>query len=163
MQAIQAQNARIVDFYPYRLSVHEIPGSPLRIGVSIRRINGGDLVEGDEDAIESIFHDVGKWEAFVNGTSGILAELGLGQPATTVSIIEYSADRFVFDEEGGSHGADLRRYFMRMGLEERHKREALSALWPTSDEIAPQLDNVKKWRSLTQTFKLLRSMIPATD
>jgi hypothetical protein len=163
MQAIQAQNDKIVDFYPYKLSVYEIPGHPLRIAVAIRRLTGGDFVEGDKDAIESIFHDIGKWEAFVNSASGILAELGLGQPVATTSIIEYSADKFVFDEEGGSHGADLRRYHMRMSTNERHMREATSTPWPTSGEIAPQLENVKKWRSLTQTVKLLRGIMPATD
>jgi hypothetical protein len=163
MQAIQTQNEKIVDFYPYKLSVYEIPGNSLRIAVSIRRLNGGEFVQSDKDAIESIFRDIGKWEAFVNTASGVLAELGIGQPAATTRIIEYSGDKFVFDEEGGSHGADLRRYYMRMSANERHMREAMSTPGPTSGEIAPQLENVKKWRSVTQTVKLLRSLIPATD
>ncbi len=165
MQAIQTENERLVDSYPFKFSVSEIPdgahSGAHRIVVAVRRFNDGEFGANDEQAIQSIFDDCGKWEAFVGTVSTVLGELNVVQATNTNYIPEYSVGTFVFEKEGGTLGSQIRRYHMHMTLEERHRREEMDIPRPTSVEVATQLGNVKKWKSLTRAVKLLQSLAPA--
>ena len=156
MQEVKTEGEKIVDIYPYKMSISEIPGFPRRIIVAIRQFNG-DFVEGDERAIESIFQDIGKWEAFSSTASILLTELGVVRSQVSTSPLVYSSDRFKFERDKSPLGTALRRYYMHMDVEERHRRETTEIPWPTSKEIALLIENVKKWKSLTQTAKLFQN------
>ncbi len=161
MQQVRTETEKLVDLFPYKFSVYEMGGEVyFRIGVSVIRVNGGDFSTGDLEAIQSIFADTGKWEAFVGAASTVLVELGLAQRKDEGEMIMYSAGRFVFKESDSVHSALA--YHMSMSKEERDRRE-VKRQWPTSGEIAHLIQNVGKWRALQQTVKLLRSFIPATD
>ncbi len=166
MQTVQTENEKIVDFYPFKFSVSEIPdgahSGAHRIVVAVRRFNDGEFGANDEQAVQSIFGDCGKWEAFVGTASTVLGELNVVQTNSTNYIPEYSVGTFVFEKEGGALGSQLRRYHMRMTLEERHRREEVDIPRPTSVEIATQLGNVKKWKSLTRTVNLIRTFLTAS-
>jgi hypothetical protein len=157
MQEVETKNEKIVDFYPYRFSISEIPGPERRIVVTVRGFGGGDFEQHDEGGIQSIFNDIGKWEVTVGTASTVLAELGLVNSNDTHRIFEYPVDKFSFEKEKGLPGSGLRRYYMHMTKEERHKREEMKIQRPTSEEIASQIENVKKWKSLMQLVKLIQS------
>ncbi len=160
MQAIQTENEKLVDFYPFKFSVSEMPDSARRIIVAVRRFNNGEFGVNDNEAVQSVFGDCGKWESFVGTASTVLGELNVVQASSTNYIPEYSVGAFEFEEERGLVDSQLRRYHMHMTLQERHRREEMDIPRPSSVEVATQLGNVRKWRSLTRTVKLLQSLTP---
>jgi len=160
MQTVQTENEKIVDDYPFKFSVSETPNGPRKIVVEVRRFNDGEFSANDEQFIQLILDDCGKWEAFVGTASTILSELDVVQASNANYIPEYSVGTFDFEKEKGLADSQLRRYHMHMTSEERHRREAMEIPRPTSMEVATQLGNVKKWRSLVQTVKLLQSLAP---
>lgn len=157
---ILTENEKIVDDYPFKFSVSEIPGVTRKIVVEVRRFNDGEFGTNDEQFIQLIFDDCGKWEAFVGTASTILGEMNVVQESNANYIPEYSVGTFDFEKEKGLADSQLRRYNMNMTSEERHRREAMKIPRPTSMEVATQLGNVKKWRSLVRTVKLLQSLAP---
>ncbi len=155
METLQTVNEIIVDLYPYKFSVSETRDT--RIIVAIRKLSDGDFDPNDSELIISLFNDIGKWESFAQNTSNVLRELGLSESEGSYQNFHYSPNKYVF-EEATTGDETLRRFFVYMNPDERHRREALEIPRPTSAEIAGGIKNVGKWRSLVDSARLLRSL-----
>lgn len=159
MQSLQTFNERIVDLYPYKYSVSETRDRPPVIVVAMRTLNSRDFESEDSSSIKSIFEDIGKWEAFVQGASIIVKELGISEPTGVDQNFQYSPNKYDFREDK-TMDETLRRFYVHLNKEERYRREGLEMQQLTSMEIAGGIDNVRKWRALVQTSELLRSVTP---
>jgi hypothetical protein len=158
MQAIQTRIEKTVNLDPYLFSISEMTEGPnRRVVVSVRQANRGDFNGEDERILNSIFGDVEKWDAITAGGSTILTGLGFGG-ANAGTYSEYSPGKYRFQEDKGLHSSELKRYYVQMGIEERHRLERMNIQWPGSDEIASLLENVSKWRSFSQAIRLIRSI-----
>src|SRR2546427_6414816 len=99
MQALQIQNEKRLDSYPYEFSVFEERGLPRTIVIAIRRLDDHEFGQDDDSSIQSIFGDLGKWEAVLGVTITVLTELGLTGHKASGNVPEYLGDKFEFEKE----------------------------------------------------------------
>ncbi len=156
-QIVAEVTEEFVEIYPYRFNVADVEAGR-RVFVGAFRLDGVDVGGTDTQNVKVILEDMGKWEALMDAAANVLEEVGIKLPQTR-GLSEYAPKRYIFTPRGPNPQWDSTSvgFFVNLEKEERTRRERMKTAPLAAQEIASQLRNVSKWKSVSAALRLLRS------
>jgi hypothetical protein len=144
-----------IEFDQYSLEIFELKG---KYFIDLKRIPLDIIDDKDTEKLLEFFNDVGKWETLTQGLIDIIIDIGasVNSPETynPSNSKKYSIQPTDFFDV-----SDAQRLIIRLTQEERGFREERKLQELTVNEVIRDAKNVKKWRNLIKTIKLIKTLL----
>ncbi len=126
----------------------------------VSTIERRDFMDSDVKYVEEFFEDMGKWETLLRSSIDLLGALNIISLDDKIKESlkqEFGQEKYVIKQlEQDYSEPEIRRFRISLSASERHLREARQeGIKLEIREIRQQAENVRKWRNLMTTIRLL--------
>lgn len=144
------------EFYWYQ--GEDIRRHPKNVTVKVRTIEGRDITEQNLGELKDYFRNMGKWETFVKAGKELLEDFGIGTKSEKEHEREFGFDKYEMDFERREEQLTVTIKLTPKESRRRTRGSTSSATVPPLEEIAQQIRNVPKWKTLRKAISELKSV-----